>query len=576
MVIQESSNVGMLMRSVFLYNIWNKSRKSLAVVTMGALLAVGGYASSAFAAKSVNTISGEVTISPSLNVTIPSSTVSLNLNPLNTDFDSSNLNVTISTNNPSGYTLTMSPVVANTTVLTRVSGTETIPTLIEKTGGYTESEFTTNSWGYKLSSTNYLTFKNTNDITTTNTPSNNDTSIVTFAAKADNTQAAGTYQLEIAFTAIANPLPEPTTTPGKITYNPNSGTTIGQMGTQSATDGNTVTLYAPNFKNPGYGFAGWNTKADGSGDKLGPNEDYLVPPGTTANGLTLYAMWIPSAGTMQGWTGCSSLQPGTVTALTDNRDGDTYAVAKLADNKCWMIENLRLDDSAELSNTNTNNPALPITNTDGTTSNHLSPTTDPTQTAWCTAPNASCYNISMLATNNTTLFANNTSSSYSITGNVYGYGNYYNWHSATGGNGKANTNTDNLSVSGSVCPIGWVLPKGGSGDNKADSDYWRLGVAITGVEPVASSGEPRPHYDDSLGDLASSKFFRSYPNNFVYSGHVNESSLDYRNQYGRYWSSTAYSWANAYGLYFGESYVSPGTYNGYKHYGRTIRCLVGN
>ena len=48
--------------------------------------------SPAFAAKSVNTISGEVTISPSLNVTIPSSTVSLNLNPLNTDFDSSNLN----------------------------------------------------------------------------------------------------------------------------------------------------------------------------------------------------------------------------------------------------------------------------------------------------------------------------------------------------------------------------------------------------------------------------------------------------------------------------------------------------
>ena len=123
MVIQESSNVKMPMHSVFLNNNWNISRKSLAVVTMGALLAVGGYASSAFATKSVNTISGEVTISSSLNVTIPSSTVSLNLNPLNTDFDSSNLNVTISTN----------------------------------------------------------------------TPSNNDTSIVTFAAKADNTQAAGTY-----------------------------------------------------------------------------------------------------------------------------------------------------------------------------------------------------------------------------------------------------------------------------------------------------------------------------------------------------------------------------------------------
>ena len=569
MVIQESSNVGMLMRSVFLYNIWNKSRKSLAVVTMGALLAVGGYASSAFAAKSVNTISGEVTISPSLNVTIPSSTVSLNLNPLNTDFDSSNLNVTISTNNPSGYTLTMSPVVANTTSLTRVSGTETIPTLIEKTGGYTESEFTTNSWGYKLSSTNYLTFKNTNDITTTNTPSNNDTSIVTFAAKADNTQAAGTYQLEIAFTAIANPLPEPTTTPGKITYNPNSGTVIGEMGTQSATDGNTVTLYAPNFKNPGYGFAGWNTEPDGSGDKLGPNEDYLVPPGTTANGLTLYAMWIPSAGTMQNWT-CpnnTAMPVGTVTALTDNRDGDTYAVAKLADNKCWMIENLRLDDSAELSATNTNNPSLPLTNTDGTTSNHLSPTIDPTQTSWCTDSSADCFDQSMLNTNNTTLFINNTASNYAIThtnGNVYSYGNYYNWYSATAGNGKISTDTRGDNIGGDICPAGWHLP---SGRNES-GDFGMLDIALGG------NGAPASTTTTPTGTERSS-IYRSYPNNIIYGGQANGSSGGDRTTYGSYWTTTIYSANKAYCFEIYNRSLYPGTSANEKYRGKSIRCLLG-
>ena len=524
------------------------------------------------ATTSVNTISGEVTISPSLNVTIPSSTVSLNLNPLNTDFDSSNLNVTISTNNPSGYTLTMSPVVANTTSLTRVSGTETIPTLIEKTGGYTESEFTTNSWGYKLSSTNYLTFKNTNDITTTNTPSNNDTSIVTFAAKADNTQAAGTYQLEIAFTAIANPLPEPTTTPGKITYNPNSGTVIGEMGTQSATDGNTVTLYAPNFKNPGYGFAGWNTESDGSGDKLGPNEDYLVPPGTTANGLTLYAMWIPSAGTMQNWT-CpdnTAMPVGTVTALTDNRDGDTYAVAKLADDKCWMIENLRLDDSAELSVTNTNNPALPLTNVyaSGTTSNHLSPTINPTQTAWCGDNSADCDDQSMLNTNNTTLFTNNTASNYTISGangNVYSYGNYYNWYSATGGHGKKGSG--DVATTGDICPAGWHLPTG----KNAAGEFGVLDIALGGVGASSSSNT------DPTGAIMS-LVYRAYPTNFIYSGVIFGTTFFSRSSQGFYASSTpnAAGASNTLFLIVSSNSVDPGTYGSGKHRGLSVRCVIGS
>ena len=540
------------------------------------LLSIFVGVSSTFATKSVNTISGEVTISPSLNVTIPSSTVSLNLNPLNTDFDSSNLNVTISTNNPSGYTLTMSPVVANTTSLTRVSGTETIPTLIEKTGGYTESEFTTNSWGYKLASTNYLTFKNTNDITTTNTPSNNDTSIVTFAAKADNTQAAGTYQLEITFTAIANPLPEPTTTPGKITYNPNSGTVIGQMGTQSATDGNTVTLYAPNFKNPGYGFAGWNTEADGSGDKLGPNEDYLVPPGTTANGLTLYAMWIPSAGIMQGWTGCSSLQPGTVTALTDNRDGDTYAIAKLADNKCWMIENLRLDDSAELSNTNTNNPSLPLTNIYdlGMTSNHLSPTSSVAYDAetapegWCSDNSDVCFDQSRLRTDNTTFFINNTASNYSKSGSVYSYGNYYNWYSATAGNGK-HSSPGYSNMSGDICPIGWHLPAGGNKSRKESSDFWKLSALLIGSDPagnaVVYSGDPDGYN--------ASRTLRAYPNNFVYSG-SSVVKISNRGAHGNYYSATSYVSSTAYGFSVVYNILYPGSSGVNKGYGYTLRCMA--
>lgn len=42
----------------------------------------------------------------------------------------------------------------------------------------------------------------------------------------------------------------------------------------------------------------------------------------------------------------------SVSALTDQRDDQTYAIAKLADGNCWMIENLRLDTEATRGATN--------------------------------------------------------------------------------------------------------------------------------------------------------------------------------------------------------------------------------
>ena len=351
--------------------------------------------------------------------------------------------------------------------------------------------------------------------------------------------------------------PEPVDCPaGKICYNSNSNAVAGEMGNQSVSDNASVTLFASNFKRAGYGFAGWNTEFDYSGTTYGPMETITAPSDVSTNGLSLYAVWVKSAGTLQNWSGCSSLAQGSVTALTDNRDNGTYAVAKLADGKCWMIENLRLDDSAELSTTNTHNPSLPITNVYGsTTSNHLSPTTDPTQTAWCTAYDAACIDQSMLATNNTTLFTNNTASNYSASSNVYSYGNYYNWYSATGGNGKYSTGSVN--ISGDICPSGWHLPTG----NDASGEFGVLDIAMGGTGASQRTAE-------------ASNRWRTYPNNFVYSGYVNDSSVHYRNSSGYYWSASGYFNYYAYSLYFGSTYVYPGTDGtNYKFYGRLVRCL---
>ena len=69
--------------------------------------------------------------------------------------------------------------------------------------------------------------------------------------------------------------------------------------------------------------------------------------------------------------------------------------------------------------------------------------------------------------------------------------------------------------------------------------------------------------------------YRSYPNNFVYSGTVYGSSVDYRDSYGSYWSTSAYNSSNAYLLTLGSSRVTPGTNSSVKYLGEVARCVAG-
>ena len=74
-----------------------------------------------------------------------------------------------------------------------------------------------------------------------------------------------------------------------VIFNPNGGT--GTMTAQSFTYGETQELSVNLFERTGYGFAGWNTKADGTGT---PYSDKAPVSNLTAqaNGsVTLYAMW---------------------------------------------------------------------------------------------------------------------------------------------------------------------------------------------------------------------------------------------------------------------------------------------
>ncbi len=395
----------------------------------------------------------------------------------------------------------------------------------------------------------------------------------TYATYIAKTQPADSYQGQVIYTLVhpasEEPLQPQPAKPGKIVYHPNNSSVVGTMGDQSAGNNAEVELWAPNSKRTGYGFAGWNTSYDYSGTNYGPNQTIAAPADVETNGLSLYAVWIKSAGSLQNWDGCNSLAQGATTALTDERDGNTYAVAKLADGKCWTIENLRLDDSAELSSTNTHNPSLPLTNSwwyssandsdTKPTSNHLSATTDPTAIAWCNTNSSNCNDQSMLATNNTTLFTNNTASSYSASSNVYSYGNYYNWYSATAGHGKHTIDSTQYIAPGDICPAGWHLPTGGS----ATAEFRALDVAMGGTGASQFTAE-------------ASNRWRTYPNNFVYSGYVRGSSFYSRNSEGYYWSSSATpNGFGVYHLYLYNSSVNPVSDDYNKRNGRMVRCVAG-
>ncbi len=451
--------------------------------------------------------------------------------------------------------------------------------------------------------------------------------IATYDARVSATQAADSYVGKVKFTLVhpstagkpVTPLKDSDCPAGYVCYAPNANDIVGSMDSISndtitssptagkisvGTNATTINLIAPNYKRPGYGFAGWSTdfSATNASTIYGPNETLTVPSTTLATkGMILYPVWIASTGTLQGtnnqgWTGCSSLTTAPIdgtratlasmTALTDTRDGNVYTVARLADGKCWMTENLRLDDSATLTTTNTNNPLHDTNNivtlktdyANGTIENHLAASNSGT---WCNSNSAACIDQTMLNTNNTRISDSSLNPSYSANDAAskwYGYGNYYNWYSATAGNGTYSFSTNNNSVTGDLCPAGWHLPKGGDKNNTANSEFWALSLAIVGAEPANTSSQTRPKYTGTPEGNNASNTFRAYPNNFVYSGYWNgaQASASNRSSSGFYWSSSASYYYYAHSLSLSGSYVNPGTDNDRKYHGFAVRCVAGS
>ena len=232
-----------------------------------------------------------------------------------------------------------------------------------------------------------------------------------------------------------------------------------------------------------------------------------------------------------------------IRTVTDTRGGTTrtYEVAKLADNNCWMLTNLKLGSttgSITLTPADSNvtaNFTLPQVKTTGSTSSTGTGNGYDTPYAYGPVPG----DTGAGATN---------------------YGYLYNWPAATAGKDRTNHNQTAGNSATSICPANWRLPSGGV----PTSDFGKLDVVFGGTGESVYSGAP---------NIA--KWQNNGPFKGIFSG-KGWGSFHVQSSYGGLWSSSAYPGYvdYAFSAYFGPGYVSPGGYYYARADGLGVRCLL--
>ncbi len=271
-----------------------------------------------------------------------------------------------------------------------------------------------------------------------------------------------------------------------------------------------------------------------------------------------------SQGNMQDFTSteCNNLQRGQAIVLTDTRisKGETqprtYRVKKMADDKCWMIDNLRYADNSWIEP-----GAEEYMTNDGT--------------------NNSGTNLDAYRYKNPGNSTNGCSPG--ATANCYGY--LYNWYTATGGTGLYSVSSGE--ATGNICPNNlnsvntnpasnkWQLPIGGGNSTSPyllATDYAILNDAMrddTGDNPPPAQGMAYMSNEEInyINWQPTNTFQGILSGNYRY-------SANYQNHFGNYQSSTAYSSSNFYNLAFQDNTVRTGSSHPAKYYGNAVRCLI--
>ena len=283
--------------------------------------------------------------------------------------------------------------------------------------------------------------------------------------------------------------------------------------------------------------------------------------------------------------------------LVDIRDNKLYWVTKLQDGHCWMTQNLDLDLSSSVAltsettdlndsslagayklnysynsnvNTITWTPQNTTRNYDNGTgaawsdNSNRAYSLDPGTWYWDGNDNTPSCNYL------TTVCEDFSQTPYSNNGAHGAVGNYYNWSAAIASDDSSNLTNSTYSKTinnpqNSICPKRWRLPTISNQTNdiaNSTNEFDRLNYLYN---------ENRANTDLNLIQL---------PLWFVRSGYYisnNNGSLSGSGSNAYYWSSTMGTSKTSYTLYFTATKVNPargGTWEDYRHYGRSIRCLA--
>ena len=364
---------------------------------------------------------------------------------------------------------------------------------------------------------------------------------VYYGVKMDSALEPGIYKTEILYTII----PRTTRPCNGICYDANGGT--GTMNTQSATSGDDIVLEAPNYSRDGYGFVGWNTAEDGTGTMYGPNETVTVP---ARNGLYLYAQWLAPEQNVtfqtfdQTDSTYANAATGTVIALEDERDGQVYTVAKLADGNWWMTENLRLnfeDANTNITKDNTNRPTDAFV-----TAVANKPASSST---WCKTNNTACVDQIV----------------YNANSFRYEYGSYYNYYTVAAGNGSYTAPIG--AASGDICPAGWHVPTSRRASD--NGDFGNLINLLGGYQD--GNGIAQTMNDNTTPTGAEmSNILRSYPFNAVMAGRYDGDA--FTSGISEYATTMSES-GNYSSFRLTDSWVAPGELS-VMYYAKSVRCLA--
>ena len=254
----------------------------------------------------------------------------------------------------------------------------------------------------------------------------------------------------------------------------------------------------------------------------------------------------------------TGLNEDAIRTVTDNRGGtaQTYRIAKLADNNCWMLDNLKLGSTT-----------APITLTpqdSNVASNFTLPQlNDGTRSIdWSNDPGNDYDTPYAYGGPTTPLDADPT------------YGYLYNWSAATAGETRTSPDENAGDAANSICAANWRLPRGGwdwdTNQPYATNDFNELNARMAGFPSGTDTTYLATNYWDHYANWQHDGAFKG-----VASGNWGGGFNDQGN-WGGLWSASADpDWPDgAFLAYFVPSGVYPADGAVDRYYGFGVRCLL--